>query len=450
MIYMLRKKLFYIVFMSLIFTPSFVFGAGRITSFDVEVSVEKNGTIVVVEHIEYDFGSEQKHGIYRDIPTVYEIDGKNKKLTLRDIQVVNENEQVYEAKVSGSNPVRIKIGDSEKTITGKHTYVISYTVLGALRYFEDFDEVYWNATGDKWVVPIEKTSVRVLLPDGFSDEGSNQACYVGKQGSTARCNIALVQRNLRWEAVSSYEKTLNPGEGVTVAVSFAKGLVGGLSFVDALWLFIQTHIREGIILLIAFVANGYVIRSWFKNGRDPKGRGTIVPRYTPPQGISPMESGVVYDDKADPKDFVAEIIFLAIEGHLNIKRVKRKVLGIINTTDYDLIRIYNKKPLKPFQEMILEKLFPQAQGKMSDALQGRVPDELRDVVSVSSLKNTFYKDLKIINKELYKSVSDVGYYSGNPYAVKQKFTLIGIGNGGRDMVVWNDILRPLDRIPLYN
>ena len=40
-----------------------------IRSYDVDLTVQPNGDLSVVETIVYDFGSEQRHGIYREIPT---------------------------------------------------------------------------------------------------------------------------------------------------------------------------------------------------------------------------------------------------------------------------------------------------------------------------------------------------------------------------------------------
>ncbi len=58
----------------------------------------------------------------------------------------------------------IKIGDPDTTITGVHTYTIVYTVGAALNGFADHDELYWNAIGDEWDVPIDQASVLVVRP----------------------------------------------------------------------------------------------------------------------------------------------------------------------------------------------------------------------------------------------------------------------------------------------
>ena len=40
-----------------------------IRSYDVDIEIQANGDLSIVETIDYDFGAEPHHGIYRDIPT---------------------------------------------------------------------------------------------------------------------------------------------------------------------------------------------------------------------------------------------------------------------------------------------------------------------------------------------------------------------------------------------
>src|SRR3989337_794609 len=42
-----------------------------INKFDVDIAIEPSGQVKIVEDIQADFGAEQKHGIFRDIPVVY-------------------------------------------------------------------------------------------------------------------------------------------------------------------------------------------------------------------------------------------------------------------------------------------------------------------------------------------------------------------------------------------
>ena len=48
-----------------------------IRSFDVEYEIDDNGVVHVTEDILVDFGSLQRHGIFREMPTLYSYDNDN-------------------------------------------------------------------------------------------------------------------------------------------------------------------------------------------------------------------------------------------------------------------------------------------------------------------------------------------------------------------------------------
>ncbi len=119
----------------------------------------------------------------------------------------------------------LKIGDPDKTITGDHVYVISYKVRGALGYFKDYDELYWNATGTEWNVPIQQALSTITLPKKFNETDVKITCFTGSHGST-RSNCTGYTDGL----VSKISTTLflNSYEGITVGYAFPKGTVAVL------------------------------------------------------------------------------------------------------------------------------------------------------------------------------------------------------------------------------
>ena len=113
--------------------------------------------------------------------------------------------------------LRIRIGDPDRTITGRHDYTITYRVEGTLNGFPDHDELYWNAIGADWEVPIEQAAVTVSAPAPVGQV----ACHVGPVGSTRSC--ASSETDGRTGAFAA--TGLEPNEGVTVVVRFPTGAV---------------------------------------------------------------------------------------------------------------------------------------------------------------------------------------------------------------------------------
>ena len=127
-----------------------------IRSYDVTLTVLRNGDLRVSETIEYDFGAAQRHGIFRDIPTRVPYDQTDDRVyELDDVSVTSPTGAPADVDRSESAGVTsLRIGDPDETVTGRQVYDIDYTVHGALNAFEDHDELYWNAIGDKWDVEI--------------------------------------------------------------------------------------------------------------------------------------------------------------------------------------------------------------------------------------------------------------------------------------------------------
>ena len=230
-----------------------------ITSFDTQIQVQTDGSVLVTETIQYTTGGIEKHGIYRDINTN---SSQGKVMDIQDIEVLDEKGKGYQFEKSNqSTGIRLKIGNPNATFSGAKTYVIKYRATHAVGYFDEFDEIYWNTTGNNWPFPILSATAEVTLPNGFT--AKQKSCYEGVIGSQELCDMTV--------SVFTSNKILSPGEGMTVAVGFAKGIViEEFTFWERL-----LQILQAISLLIGVGVFGWssisAYRYWYRDGRDPKG-----------------------------------------------------------------------------------------------------------------------------------------------------------------------------------
>ena len=119
-----------------------------IKSYNINMIVNEDNTFDITENIIAYFNV-PKHGIYRKIPlknSISRTDGSkssnNAKIT--DISV-NENYTI-----SNSNGYKIiKIGNANKTLTGQHSYTISYKYNIGKDPLKDADELYFNLKTQK-------------------------------------------------------------------------------------------------------------------------------------------------------------------------------------------------------------------------------------------------------------------------------------------------------------
>ncbi|MBI2074698.1 MAG: DUF2207 domain-containing protein [Candidatus Levybacteria bacterium] len=169
--------LFLALFFLLFAPPVLAAENWTIDNFQSQIDVGSDGKVQVTETIDTDFGFVAKHGIFRDIPYIYYTNNGSNIYT--DIQILNVSQDgsaaIYRFSKEG-NFLRLKIGDPNRTISGKREYEIKYLVSGVLRGFDDHDELYWDVTGNGWPVLITKASALVTLPQ---DSITKIACYEG-------------------------------------------------------------------------------------------------------------------------------------------------------------------------------------------------------------------------------------------------------------------------------
>jgi uncharacterized membrane protein len=347
--------------------------AEEILDFRAQLYVDRNGTILVEEEIEYDFQHAYRHGIYRDIPYKYDYGYKKQSIGLYVQEVTDFKSAPYEYKVSKSGSrLNIRIGDPDTKITGVHGYRIGYFVDGAVEYFEDYDEIYWNVTGNEWRVPIRSSSAQVSFEDGVP-EGVKAACYTGSYGSKSQdCDIRITRNAIIFES----RGTLFAGQGLTVVVGVPKGLIKEPSPISKLLRLLSDNWYFGLpfLTLLSFI---YV---WRTRGKDPEGRGVIAVKYEPPQDITPAEAGTIIDESANILDISSTVIDLAVRGYIKIEEVKSTKFIFFTDRDYKLVKMDggDEARLKAHELKILDGIFKGS----------------REIM-FSELRNKFYKELRL-------------------------------------------------------
>ncbi|UCG35512.1 MAG: DUF2207 domain-containing protein, partial [Candidatus Omnitrophota bacterium] len=423
---MKQKLLFYTIFILTILATLFSAQAAAdfvIENFEGNIVIQEDGKVNVEEKIDVLF-YESRHGIYRDLPVAYRTENNEKIYTeINVISVTDGFKSIpYEISTNQAN-LRIKIGDPDKTISGSQKYIINYLVSGVLVSFENYDELYWNVTGNNWETTIKNSSATVTLPE----QGIIQsACYFGEYGATNACLINKIS-DKKIQFTSPTE--LLAGQGLTIAVGYTKAMVPIL--VIAAPKTISDIISSPTTLITFFVTCVMglflLLRMWWKIGRvrffkrkslhDPdqsievfplRGHETITAEYEPPSNLKPAEIGVLMDEQADTLDISATIVDLAVRGYLTITEVPKK--WMFGSADYILTKIdKDRSDLMDYEKELLSSLFSG-----------------RSMVKLSKLKNTFYKQLKKVKEALYKEVTNKNLFAKNPQSTRRKYFLYAI------------------------
>lgn len=380
-----------------------------IERYHADITIRKDSSLEVIETISVAF-SRPKHGIYREVPYKYVDELGNSLRTPIKVSAVSDatgKPRSYKVGRRG-NVVTIRIGDADKYVQGRQTYVIAYTVENAVLFLGDQDELYWNVTGNYWKAPIEEASAKVQLDVLANSDKLLATCYTGRQGSRETACSAQTEEN----AGAFYAtRSLQPGEGLTLSFAWQKGLVSPPSaWKKFLW---AVNLRENWVFLLPMATFIGMLQAWHKKGRDPIVRKAVPVAYGPPayqdKPLSAAELGTLMDEKLDARDLTAAIVGLAAKGYLSIEEQVEEG-WIFNSTAYTLRQLKEpEKDLGKFETTLMEKIFA---GHSNE-------------VQVSDLKNKFYKHLDLLKDTLYQDLVNKKYFSKSPDKVRKTYLAAG-------------------------
>jgi uncharacterized membrane protein YgcG len=308
-----------LTFAALVFAAAPAAAEERITSFVSDVAIQPDSALEVTETIDvHSEGDQIRHGIYRDFPTLYSRRNGSRVRVGFEFEGATRDGNPEPGSVEPlSNGVRMKIGDADTEIEpGDHRYVIHYRTTRQIGRFGDYDELYWNATGNGWGFPIDVAEARIRLPS--SADFGRWSVYTGPQGSTEH-NAQVIEQA---PGLIAFRTTwpLAPYEGLTVAAAFPKGVVGNPEGGTKLgwWLSDYGPPVVGLLGLLAVLAFYFV--AWHRAGRDPRA-GTVVPLFSPPDDLSPAGMRYVREMGSDNRSFAAALVDMGVRGHLRIEEV---------------------------------------------------------------------------------------------------------------------------------
>lgn len=307
-----------LVFQVLVGAAGPAFAQEYIKSFRSDIRLEQSGDVTVTEYVTVNAeGRDIKRGIFRDFPVyMRDANGRRQRVAFEVVSVSRDGQPEAWHEESISRGVRVYMG-SEKTqlSTGFHIYALTYRTDRQIRFFDDHDEFYWNVTGNGWMFPIEEASATVTLPQGV--RATDTIFFTGKEGSTDR-NARATGTQTAPAFVTT--RGLSAKEGLTISIAMPKGSFAPPGPADLRRQYIRDYTSAFLCILGLGVVGIYYILFWRRVGRDPK-RGIIVPRWHPPEGLSPALVNYV-DNKGFSGEgwnaLSASFIDLALKGYVTI------------------------------------------------------------------------------------------------------------------------------------
>ena len=370
-----------------------------IRKLSIRIDVRPDGTLAVTETYHWDFGARHGLGLTRVLDSRFDHEPDRSKVR------VYEYGDFAAASPTGAPTgvwvrdegarVRVDVGapdGSDDRRTGLQVYRLTYSVSGALNAIRDDpevadrDELYWNATGHDWAVPIDWATVTVRGPTGVVEH----ACYTGPHGSTTPCETRQVDGGgVAWSSTD-----LDPGSGMTVLAAFPPGTFGEIApiltdrpapfaagsgpaataagFVwehaaplaalalAGLLAYGALRVLRGRDLRFAHLPPGVLAAPGSPARIERVGRPPVVAvRFTPPDGLRPGLVGALHDARVTTVHVTATIVDLAVRGHLRIREVSRDRRG--RPTDWTLVdssrTARRRDELSPDEHTLLTGIF---------------------------------------------------------------------------------------------
>ncbi len=407
-----------------------------IERFHLRLAIQPDGTLGAEEAIDVDFRGLARRGIFRDMAYLFDYNpafNREYEIDLAGVTAADGRRHQVLRSTEGATQ-RLRIGDPNRTITGKETYRLAYTVRYALNGFPDHDVLFWNATGT-WPVGVAQASVDVAVPAGAITKVD---CFQGPRGSKERCASRLTKTGASYAAT----RLLAEGEQLTVVAALSKGVFAepvprlvpkgrtgsgpGMTPAD---FFHVTPLIQWMTAAGGAAGIAGLVAVWWRVGRDRQhvalyhageamdraervpffgGARPIAVEFEPPERLRPAQVGLLIDERADTLDVTATIIDLAVRGYLRITALEKT--GWFGKADWQLDRL---KPadasLLEYERIVFEGLFDGGSRR-----------------TLSDLKNEFHTDLEKAKRALYRDAVERKWFPRSPNSVRTWWRVGGL------------------------
>lgn len=366
------KCLLFCIFTFFLFSLNCYANDYEITSYDVDIVVDKYNKLSITEKIDTYFDI-SKHGIIRRMPlhnNIVRQDGSYEKnrVLISNVKVSED----FSTSKEYDNYV-LKIGSADSTIIGNHSYTISYDYDIGLDKNNNFDELYFNIIGTEWDTSISNVTFKITMPKEFN--ASKLGFSHGSYGESYTDDISYdVEGNV---ITGIFNGTLYDGEGLNVRMELPQGYFERrkVNFAN-----LGFYIIPILSVLVSYLL-------WKKYGKDDQ--VVDVVSFYPPEDMNSLDIAFAKKGSVNSNDVVSLMVYLASKGYIKIieDEKSKKKFSIQKVKEYD-------------GDNNEERLFFNGLFKGS-----------KDIVTSKELEDSFYTTINSILYSKNKSSNRKVYYS---------------------------------------
>jgi uncharacterized membrane protein YgcG len=416
--------------------------------YDVDIEVRQDGSLAVAETQEIEFRGTFEKG-FRVLPTT-----RTTGITDVSVAEVVDGRSVPNARgTARPSTYDSKLTDNglrvdwwfPRTTDQVRTFVLRYTVHGAVRIYDAGDQVQWKAVYADRTGDVGSSTITVRFPGDVPAEGLRPTFYRYREGDTlGAVPVAGSGERVDPRTVRFSVGPLPSGVGAEVRVQFPHGIV---SAQPAPWQaeadradWVQQTLAPiggflGLLFGVGILAGGgaALLVLWYSTGRDPR-IGSVPPRMDqPPSDLPAPLAGTLVDEVADVQDALATVADLAGRGVLTLMD-ERDPGSVGWTRDIQMV-LHWRLPdprLRPYERTLLVGLF------------GPTAEEGAEV-RLSSVRLRFASLVPLLQAQLHQAVADEGLFVRDPESMRRRYRgfgwgLVGLGAllafGGFALIGW--------------
>ena len=312
------------------------YGPVVVKKLSVNITIDTSGFFDVEENYDVYF-NESRHGILRFLKLKYLLDIKetspqeksfSEKLgnfffppaDSRRICISNIDVPGKDFEVSGNNfindQVEIKIGHPDIYVEELQHYTIKYRVENAFLFRDSIIDFYWNFLGGNWDMKFLDVDFKIMLQGGIELPENRYYLYGGDVGNTNPLE-GLQYNNDTLSGTSPF--ILNENQDLTVLIHLPANYVPRPTQSEIFWSQYAWPLVPFATILIFFVV-------WYFVGRDKFLVRQV--EYNPPKGVDPAMAGFLVDSKSNNRDLIALLPYWASMGIITMEeKTKKNIFG---------------------------------------------------------------------------------------------------------------------------
>lgn len=309
-----------------------------IENYKMDIIVNEDNTFDVTETIDVRFTEEGKRGIIRNIPRVNDLKRENGEYS-RNIAYLTNLEVNDDFKYTKDRKYyNIKIGKNDVVAPKEKTYIIKYKYDIGKDPLKNIDEFYFYIIGEGWNTTINNVEFKIKMPKMF-DENKVKFFNVYKNNfRNLHLNYIIREKTI----IASYNKKLQPNEGLSIRMILPKGYFyrKWIPFTNAML------IKMFISLILVIVA----IIIWMS---DEKKKWIVCKReYYPPNNMNSLVLTLLYYGIKD--DAAMLLVSLLNKGYLRFEEIR---YDSSNWKNFKIIKIKDYDGNDKYEKNIFEELF---------------------------------------------------------------------------------------------